>query len=237
MKKDSFTSELEYYTRNQSEKRDTVGTFKNGKIRSEYIFQHVIQQTYNRKKLFYPSGASYYENQIKKLCPEYDVVLVCQVVMPNHIHEIFIAKDIKKLSEMRAIACRTTSRFMKKELKEKGFEVPSRIFAPDPGYVAITDRPQLLRTMKYIRDNDVYLQKTPENGKQNKAPYSCFEHWKLGHYKYYFVKGLEALFGITAKELVELLDSDVESVRLFAERFETAEYRKKDEAIFRKKEE
>ena len=233
MDSESFNRQLEFFSKNQKEKKETVGTFKNGKICSEYMFQHVIQQTYNRKKLFYPGGAAFYENKIKSLCPDYDVVLVCQVVMPTHTHEIFISRNIEQLSAMRAVACRTTSQFIKNEFREKGYEVPSKVFARSPGYVAIRNRPQLLGTLKYIRDNDVYLQKTSENGKPCKAPYSCFEHWRYGHYKPFFIKGLESLFGISAQELVELLDSDMERVLCFAKQFETREFMRQDEKYFK----
>lgn len=233
MNSDSFIRKLEYFTNDQKERQETFGTFRNGKICPEYIFQHVVQQTYNRKKLFYPGGAAFYENKIKSLCPEYDAVLVCQVVMPTHTHEIFITKDIRKLSAMRGIACRATTRYIKNEFREKGYEIPSKVFAPYPGYVAIRNRSQLLGTMKYIRDNDDFLQKTTENGKPCKAPYSCFEHWRHGHYKPFFVQGLETLFGLKPEELVELLDSDGENVRNFAKQFETRESLRQDEKIFR----
>lgn len=234
MGNNGFSDSLKEFISTQEEKNENVGTFKNGKINHEYCFQHVIQQTYNRKKLFYTSSAAFYENKIKSLCAEYGVVLICQVVMPTHIHEIYYVEDIRQLSRMRAVACRSTSAYIKKEFKEKGYEVPSVVFEKRPGYVAIRNRRQLLITMKYIRDNDLYLQKMTENGKPCKAPYSCFEHWRHGHVKFFFTEGLSSLFGLSLQELIDLLDSDMSKVMEFADRFKSKEYLKQDEQIFKR---
>lgn len=217
----------------QKERKETVGTFKNGKVCPEYTFQHVIQRTYNRKKLFFPSGAAYYENIIKTLCPEYDCILICQVVMPTHIHEIYYTRDIKKLSVMRNVACTNTSRFIRREFRELKYEVPVKVFERNPGYVPIRDRRQLLKTVKYVKDNDLYLRNTIVNGKPCKAPYSCFEHWEHGHFKPFYVEGLCKLYGISVRELLDLLNSSTEEVNRFAERFNEREFLKADERIFR----
>lgn len=234
MHNNRFSDSLKDFILNQEEKNESVGTFKNGKINNDYCFQHVIQQTYNRKKLFYPSGAAFYENKIKSLCAEYGIVLICQVVMPTHIHEIYYVEDIKKLSKMRAIACRSTSAFIRNEFKEKRYEVPSAVFERRPGYVAIKNRRQLLIALKYLRDNDLYLQKMTENGKPCKAPYSCFEHWRHGHVKYFFTDGLSSLFGLSLQELMDLLDSEMNRVMEIADKFKTREYQKQDEQIFKR---
>ena len=208
--------------------QESVGTFKEDTVETGYRFYHVIQRTYCGRNLFTPSSAAYYHNNVFKQCPQHHVTPICAVVMPSHTHEIFYCDDVRDISSVRKAACRASTVQIKADLRSKDYSVPSRIFDRKPGYVAIKNRRQLLITLKYIKDNDQYLQT-----KNSKAPYSCFEYWEKDFFRHYCLEMLESLFGITKAELIELLRKDKSEVLKFADRFNTEKYKKEDYSIFR----
>ena len=114
-------------------------------------------------------------------------------------------------------------------MKEKGFAIPSRIMEKFPGYIPIKDRRQLLITLKYIADNDLYMRKDGL-----KAPYSCFTYWRKNYYKSYCIEVLESLFEMDISKILNVLDSERKDVIRFAENFNRPEYIEKDKAIFRR---
>lgn len=190
---------------------ESAGTFRKGDVDRSYRFYHVIQQTYNGRRFFTSPVAAYYHSCIVNQCPAHNVVLLCQVVMPTHTHEIFYTEDMMNISRMRANACRATTMIVKKELRAKGYSIPERVFQRFPGYVPIRSGAQMLYTLKYIRDNDLYLKAADAF-----APYSCFKYWEKGYFKGYCMDMLEEVIGIKTPELLALIGQDKKEVKRIA---------------------
>ena len=210
-------------------KLENVGTFKKGNIDFNCRFFHVIQRTYRRYQLFNSDIAWYYHSFIESECPKYRVVPICQVIMPTHVHEIYYADDVRDISKMRAVACGQTTLYMKRKRTSEKQTSVVRLFDRCPRYVPVTDRAQLLITMKYLYDNDSYLKKEGRI-----VPYSCFYYWEKHKYKPFAVETVSDLFGIRPENLVELMKKDKEDVSRFASLFGSEKYKKEDGHIFLK---
>jgi len=216
------------FLRSNQLSQENMGTFKNGTVEHGFRFYHVIQQTYNNRRLLSPSVATYYHNILARQCTANNVIMLCSVVMPTHTHEILYTDDVDSISKARAVACRSVTCVAKKEMKEKGYAVPLRILERFPGYIPIKDRRQLLVTLKYIADNDLYLRKDGLS-----APYSCFTFWRKNYFKSYCIEVLESLFEMDITKIMNILDSERKDVIRFAENYNRPEYLEKDKVIFR----
>ena len=208
---------------------ENVGTFRNNRIDRTCKFQHVIQRAYRRENLLVGDVPWYYRSLIESNCPAYRVLPICQVIMPNHVHEIYYTDNIDNISELRRIACCHSTVMMRKYRKKQNYSDIEHLFEPDPGYVAIKDSKQLLTTLKYIRDNDLFLKE-----KGDKAPYSCFEYWEKGYFKPYAVDSVSKLFDLTPEKLTELLSMSKDKVLEFADKYFTEEIQNRDRTIFLK---
>ena len=211
----------------QSVKLENVGTFRNGNIDFNCRFFHVIQRTYRRYQYFNNDLAWYYHSLIEAESPVYGVIPICQVIMPTHVHEVYYTRDVRDISNMRAVACGQTTLYMKRKRKKEKQQSVTRLFDRVPRYVAIADREQLLITLKYIYDNDLFLKK---EGKL--VPYSCFYHWEKQKYKPYAVETVSDLYRIKPEQLVKLLGEDKENVRRFAALYSSEEFRNEDRHVF-----
>lgn len=218
-----FENSLEYV---KTDKENT-GTFRNGRIDMNCRFQHVIQRTYRRLNLLSCETGWYYHSMIESKCVEYDVLLLCQVVMPNHTHEIYYTEDVRNISRLRAMACRQASALMRKDRAMRNARPIERLFEPRPGYVAIRNTKQLLIAMKYLRDNDRYLRESGE-----KVPFSCFDYWEKKHYKPYPVEAMSKLFGLSMEELTAMLNRDRKDVMELSDRYMTEEIIRRDKELF-----
>jgi len=217
------------YLKTNQISQENMGSFKNGTVEHGYRFYHVVQQTYNNRRLLSSTVATYYHNILARQCIANNVILICSVVMPTHTHEILYADDVDSISKARGVTCRSVTCAAKKEMRERGFAIPVRILERFPGYIPIKDRRQLLVTLKYISDNDLYLRKDGL-----KAPYSCFNFWRKNYYKSYCIEVLESLFEMDISKIMNILDSNRKEVIRFADKFNSPEYQEKDKIIFRR---
>ncbi len=198
----------------RSETFENAGTFKKGNVDNTCYFQHVIQRTYLKRKTLVGELAWYYHTLILDNCSKFGVLPICQVIMPTHVHEIYYAEDVRNIAKMRAQASRAACFFLRKLQKEKGYKESEHLFERHPGYVSIKDARQLLTTLKYIRDNDLYLR---EEG--SKAPYSSFEAWEAKNYfKPFAVEALEKIYGMTSQNLAKLMKKEKSMVISFSEK-------------------
>ena len=181
---------------------DSVCNFKKGNVDTSWRFYHVVQQTFRNRNYLLGDVGWYYHKDICNRWPSFKVLLICQVVMPNHIHEIYYTEDIRNISRLRQVAARTTSAFMKKVHKQRNYDrIGEQLFERNPGYVPIKDSRQFLTVLKYIKDNDRYLRETG-----SKAPYSCFDDWDRKNYKEFATEGLETIFEMSIGKLNEILN-------------------------------
>jgi len=207
-----------------------VGNFKSGTIDRNWRFYHVVQRTYNSRNLLTPAVGTFYNNSLNRQCVEKGVVLLCNVAMPTHTHEVFFTEDVELISEARRIAHRGLSAAIRNELKSKGYSVPKRVFDLNPGYIAIKNRIQLLNTLKYIWENDQSLLR------DNQRPaYSCFYHWEKDNCKSQCVEIFEVLFDTSIKTLMNVFNEGNRSYREFANRFKQKKYLEEDRIIFPRK--
>lgn len=183
---------------------EKVGTSRNGSVDFACRFQHVIQKAWMGKALLKGDTAWYYHNQIAGKAASYGVLPVCQVIMPNHVHELYFCEDVSSVSKLRAVACRNATVFMKKRQQENGYRVLEHLFEPRPGYVAVKDRRQLLRVLKYIKDNDLAFRAAGE-----KAPYSSFDLWEEKDIvKPFGIDAVCRILELSRKQLLEVLNRE-----------------------------
>lgn len=204
-----------------------VGTSKNNTIDKNYRFYHVIQRAFRRLNILGGNTAWYYHTLTEAKAADYGVLIICQLIMPNHIHEILYTNNISNISRLKAVAGRQTSAQMNRSRAADNKRPIDRLFDSRPGFVPIENRQQMLVTMKYIRDNDSFIRE-----KGNRAPYSCFDYWEKGEFKNYGVSAVSNLYGLTPSELMNLLNKDKEEVLRFASSFSSKEILKADRKIF-----
>lgn len=204
-----------------------VGTFKKGTVDRNWRFYHVIQRTYNSRILLTPSVGTFYHNSLQRQCIENKVVLLCNLAMPTHTHELFFTEDVEWISEARRVAHRSLSAAIRNDLKSKGYSIPKRVFDLNPGYVAIQNRIQLFIILKYIWDNDRSLIK------DNQRPaYSCFYQWEKENYKSQCVEIFEILFNTDIKSIISIFNKGSKAVMEFTERFKQEKYVEDDKIVF-----
>lgn len=218
---------FENYISVLKKEKEEIGTFRNGKIDFNCRFQHVIQRAYRRRNLLSGEVGWQYHTVIESKFPEYEVLLLCQVVMPNHVHEIYYAPDVRNISKFRAAACRQATVIMKHYRASKNQSPVERLFDPDPGYVAIKNTRQLLITMKYLRDNDKYLRETGE-----KVPFSCFEYWEKQYYKPYPADLMSELFGFPFSKLCGYMNMEMKDVVRVADTYLSDRIVERDKKVF-----
>jgi len=208
---------------------EKVGISSQGNVDANWKFYHVVQRAYRRYHIFNGSTAWYYHSLTESKCSKYGVLIICQMIMSNHIHEILYAEDLKSISRLKAMAGNRTYAFMDKNRLASNKKSLEHLFDSRPGYVPIRNRVQMLVTLKYIWDNDLELRKIGE-----KASYSSFENWKDGNTKDLGANEVATLYGLKLSELYELLGREKKAVLAFAEQFRTKEYAEIDRKLFRK---
>ena len=209
---ESFIIQMKQEIEQRKNDVNSVGNFKKGNVDPSWYFYHVVQQTYRNRNYLLGDVGWYYHKEICNRSSKYGVLLVCQVVMPNHIHEVYYTEDVRNISKLRQVAARTSSNFMKRLQKQKNYEkIGERLFERNPGYIPIKDSCQILTVLKYIKDNDKYLRAAG-----SKAPYSCFDDWDKKNYKDYAIEYLEALLDMNAERLNEVLKLDSDKVHQIA---------------------
>jgi len=207
-----------------------VGTFKSGTVDRNWRFYHVVQRTYNSRNLLTSAVGTFYHNSLEKQCVNNGVVLLCDVAMPTHTHELFFSEDVNWISEARRVAHRAVSVSIRNELKNKGYSVPKRVFDANPGYIAIHDSTQLFNTLKYIWDNEQSLIK------ENLRPaYSCFYQWEKENYKSQCVEIFEVIFEADIKTIIKTFQGGSAKVREFTSRFKNQKTMEQDRIIFTRK--
>jgi len=206
-----------------------VGTSKNNTVEKNYRFYHVVQRAFRRLNILGGNTAWYYHTLTEANATKYDVLMICQMIMPNHIHEIFFTNDVSNISKLKAVAGRQASTMMNRNRAADNKRPIDHLFDSRPGFVPIQDRQQLLVTMKYIRDNDDFIR-----AKGDKAPYSCFDYWEKGEFKNYGIASVADLYGLTPARLMNLLNKEKEEVLRFATTFSTKENSEADRKLFLK---
>lgn len=220
----------ESFLQKKSLSSGNVGSFRTGTVDRNWRFYHVVQRTYNSRNLFTSSIGTFYHNSLEKQCVKNKVVLLCDVAMPTHTHELFFSEDVNWISEARRVAHRGISVVIRNDLKSKGYSVPKRVFDTNPGYVAIHDRIQLFNTLKYIWDNDQSL------SKDNQRPaYSCFYQWEKENYKSQCVEIFEVIFDADIKTILKVFKGGSKAIRDFTERFTDEKFVEQDKIIFTRK--
>lgn len=208
---------------------EKVGLSNQGNVDKNWKFYHVSQQAYRRYHILTGNTAWFYHSLMESSCSKYGVLIICQMIMSNHIHEILYTEDVSNISKLKAMVGSKTSISMNKsrlEIKKKPFD---HLFSGRPGFVPIRNRVQLLITLKYIWDNDLELRKHGE-----KAPYSSFENWNGGNTKDRGANEVAALYGLNLSELYNLLGKEKKEVHEFAKQFKVKEYAEMDRKLFRK---
>jgi len=208
---------------------EKVGISTRRNVDENWKFYHVVQRAYRRYHILIGNTAWYYHSLTESKCAKYGVLIVCQVIMSNHIHEILYSEDVMNISRLKQMAGSKVSVFMNKTRLENKKKPLEHLFDSRPGFVPIKNRVQLLITLKYIWDNDLELRKIGE-----KASYSSFENWKAGNGKEPAVNEVAALYGLKLSELYELLGKDKKEVLAFAEQFKTGEFSEIDKELFQK---
>ena len=200
----TFISQMNRQIEQRKDNLSAVGNFRKGNVDKSWRFYHVTQQTLRNRNLLLGDVGWYYHKEICNRWPSYNVLLICQVVMPNHIHEIYYTEDVFNIVKLRQISARTTSTFMKKVQRQKNYDkIAEKLFERSPGYAPIKDSCQFLIALKYIKDNDLYLRETG-----SKAPYSCFDDWDKNNFKEFAVDGLESIFEMSIEKLNGILNLD-----------------------------
>ena len=208
---------------------EKVGLSTRGTVDSNWKFYHVIQRAYRRYHILTGNTAWYYHSLTESYSVKYGVLIICQMIMSNHIHEILYAEDVKNISKLKSMAGNKVSIFMNKNRIDNNKKAFDHLFESRPGYVPIKSRVQLLITLKYIWDNDLELRMQGE-----KASFSSFENWKDGNAKENSANNVAALYGLNLADLYKLLCKEKKEVLAFAEQFKTREYVEMDRKLFRK---
>lgn len=204
-----------------------VGNSKNNTVEKNYRFYHVIQRAFRRLNILGGNTAWHYHTITESKSAEYDVLVICQMIMPNHIHEIFFTNDVANISKLKAVAGRQVSTQMNRNRIADNKRPIDHLFDSRPGFVPIENRQQLLITMKYIRDNDDFIR-----DKGDRAPYSCFDYWEKGDFKNYGIETVASLYGLSSHELMNWLNKDRTEVLRFASSFNTKDIIKEDRKLF-----
>ena len=208
---------------------EKVGLSNQGNVDKNWKFYHVSQRAFRRYHILTGNTAWYYHTITESKCANYGVLIICQMIMSNHIHEILYTEDVGNISKLKAMAGNRTSTFVNKNRQAINKKSLEHLFDGRPGFVPIKNRVQLLITLKYIWDNDLELRKHGE-----KAPYSSFENWNGGNTKDRGANEVAALYGLNLSELYNLLGKEKKEVHEFAKQFKVKEYAEMDRKLFRK---
>ena len=208
---------------------EKVGLSNQGNVDKNWKFYHVSQQAYRRYHILTGNTAWFYHSLMESSCSKYGVLIICQMIMSNHIHEILYTEDVGNISKLKAMVGSRTSISMNKsrlEIKKKPFD---HLFSGRPGFVPIRNRVQLLITLKYIWDNDLELRKHGE-----KASFSSFEGWNSSSSRNKGAELAASLFKMNLSSLFELLEKDKKEVLRFANLYKAEKYEAEDFALFHK---
>ena len=208
---------------------EKVGLSNRGNVDRSWRFYHVVQRAYRRYHILTGNTAWHYHSLTESSCSRYGVLIICQVIMPNHIHEILYTDDVRNISRLKGMAGNKVSISMNKARVENKKKPLEHLFDSRPGFVPIKSRVQLLITMKYIWDNDLEMRKQGD-----KASYSSFESWNNTSSKNTGADIAASLFGLKLSELYELLSKDKSDVIRFADKMKTESIMIEDKALFHK---
>lgn len=162
-------------------------------------FYHVTQPTYNRNNYFNNTTAKYRDRLLKSLCEKYNVIPLCNVIMPSHTHDLFFCKDFCDIEKLLKSLNTRVAKFIKQERIRDGKNITERIFDTSPAYKRIDNLGYLFFLFKYFYDNPQYLRKNNQF-----VPYSCFDMWEKGYYKHYQEKLYEKLFSKSLEDICKL---------------------------------
>lgn len=168
------------------------------KIDKSGNFYHITQQGYNYGSIFSPSTAKYRQHMMIKFCQDNGVLPLCNVIMPNHTHDLFYSEKFENISKILKILNSAVTRYAHNEKASKGQTNHERLFAGAPSYERIKDKAHLFYLFKYFYDNPAYLR-----NENQFVPFSCFDMWEKGYYKPYSEKAYIVLFD---KKLSEITD-------------------------------
>ena len=208
---------------------EKVGLSNNKSVDPNWKFYHVVQRAYRRYHILTGNTAWLYHSLTESSSGRYGVLIICQMIMSNHIHEILYTEDIKNISKLKAMAGSRVSVFVNKSRVENNKKPLEHLFDARPGFVPIKNRIQLLITLKYIWDNDLELRKQGE-----KASFSSFEGWNNSSSKNTGAEIAASLFDLKLSELYELLGKDKSEVLRFADTMKTKEIAAEDYTLFHK---
>lgn len=191
-------------------------TSKDSQIDKSGNFYHVTQQGYNFSSIMSLNAAKYRQHMMIKLCEDNGVIPLCNVIMPNHTHDLFYAEKFDSIPKVMKILNSLVTRFSIKERDTKGQKSLEKLFMGLPSYERVADKSHLFYLFKYFYDNPAYLKETRQF-----VPFSCFDMWEKGYYKPYMEKVYILLFNKELSEIIEMcktLSKDqfrIESERLF----------------------
>lgn len=179
-------------------------------------FYHVTQQGYNYSTIFSINASKYRQHMMVKLCQDNRVLPLCNIIMPNHTHDLFYAEKFENIQKVMKILNSLVTRFSNREKALKNSRSQDRLFMGPPSYERVSDKVHLFFLFKYFYDNPNYLKQSNQF-----VPYSCFDMWEKGYYKPYQEKLYISLFGKDLHEIVSMCTSmnkeqfRIESEKLF----------------------
>lgn len=175
------------------------GCSEKGDINKNGHVYHVIQQGSNREDIYYGDAGVYRHNLLGRLCSKYNAVVIFSVVMPNHTHDVIMAKSWDDVSAIFKTLNGRISHYLRKR-NPKRYPNGRRIFNSRPQYKAVTDIVYLFYLGKYIYDNPL-----PLASEGRFVPYSCFTTMEKGYIPSAYVESLYVdLFGMTCQQMCRI---------------------------------
>lgn len=191
---------LDPYFSNQSQK--SVGSSNKHNIDKTGIFYHVTTSSRLKERIYFPDVAKYRRSLLFKLCKDRNVKIMFSVTMPNHTHEVFMAKDWESIAQIIKTLNMNVSKFIRSNYKDFVPEGKS-VFSKDIAYTPIRSIQQLFYVGKYIQSNADYLLKDNKT-----VPDSCFWMFEKDYYPEPFDSKLyTSLFDMKGSELLNLYSS------------------------------
>jgi len=174
------------------------GDSKHCNINRNGYFYHVTQQCWNHRNFYSFDAARYRDSLIKSTCKTHNVLLVMNVIMPNHTHEVFYSPDFSNIQAVIQIVNSKTSHFISNERRNIYGKETAKVFQFRPVYTPILNRNQFFYLIYYLYHNYDFLREANKD-----VPLSCFEMWKQKNAKEYYLQVFDKLFDLNIYEILK----------------------------------
>lgn len=177
-------------------------TSKSPLLDKEGHFYHVTQQGYNYNSIFSLDIAKYRTHMMFNLCEKNHVIPLCNVIMPNHTHDLFYCQSFADIAKVMRLLNSLVSKSVKREKSLNNRKHYDPVFMTLPSYERISEKRHLFFLFKYFYDNPKYLK---EEGKF--VPFTCFDMWEKEYYKPYKEQAFRILFDKSIKQITDMCSS------------------------------